>query len=215
MRFQDRKEAGRILSSKLTSYRHRQNTIVLGLARGGVVVAYEVAKALSLPLNVVVPRKIGAPDYPELALGAIAEEGEALLNTELVVFSGASPAWIAAQIEKEKQVQKERLSLYRWAAPLGSLKGQTILLIDDGVATGATLLVEVEFLRKQSVKWIVAASPVSSVEAWQKIKTAADEAVCSCLEENFLGISSFYDDFTQVEDEMIVALLKQAAHGFK
>lgn len=215
MRYKDRKEAGQILSSRLTSYRLWPNAIVLGLARGGAVVAYEVAKALSLPFNVIVPRKIRAPDYPELALGAVAEDGEILLNTEMVVFSCASSAYIQKEIAGEKQVQKERLLLYRGAAPLGPLKGKTVLLIDDGVATGATLLVEIQSLKKQEVKRVVAASPVASVEAWRKIKEVVEEAVCPCLQENFSGISSFYDDFTQVEDQMILSLLRGVAHGFK
>ncbi|HAB99351.1 MAG TPA: phosphoribosyltransferase [Parachlamydiales bacterium] len=215
MRFQDRKEAGRLLSSHLTSYRRQPDAIVLGLARGGVVVAYEVAKDLFLPLNVVVHRKIGALGYPELAIGAIAEDGEMLLNTEMAALPGSLPSFIEEEVTKEKEVQRERLSLYRKAAPLGSLEGKTILLVDDGVATGATLLVEVESLRKQKVRKIVAISPVASIEAWQKIKAEADEAVCLCLEENFLGISSFYDDFTQVEDEMILSLLRRAQHEYK
>jgi Predicted phosphoribosyltransferases len=208
MMFKDRSEAGRMLSFHLMHYKQRKNAVVLGLARGGAVVAYEVAKALLLPFNVVVPRKIGVPGYPELALGAMAENGEILLNDEIVHLSGASPALIKREIEKEKKVQQERLFLYRQAAPLGSLEGKTVLLVDDGIATGATFFVQLQSLKKQTAEKIVVACPVSSLEAWSKIKAAADEAICLCLEEAFLGIGSFYQEFDQVEDKTILALLR-------
>ena len=215
MIFQDRKEAGRLLSSHLAAYKSRADAIVLGLARGGVVVAYEIAKALLLPLNVLVPRKIGVPDNPEVAMGAISEDGEILLNREIVDLAGVSQSLIHQEIEKEKRIAKERILRYRKVAPLGNLKGKTILLVDDGVATGATILVEIQSLRKKGVARIVVASPVAAVEAWEKIKAAADEAVCLNVREDFFGVSGFYREFDQVEDERVLLLLKHPFFSIK
>lgn len=209
MIFRDRKEAGQILSSYLTAYRKKKDAIVLGLARGGVVVASEISKALSLPLNVLVPRKIGAPGNPELAIGALAEDGEILLNPEIVDFVGATPSFIRQEVEKERKVANERLSRYRKVAPLGEIKGKTVLLVDDGVATGATLLVEMQSMRKKGVAHMVIAVPVSSVEAWRKIQALADEAICPNIEASFLGVSSFYREFAQVEDAEVLSLLAE------
>ena len=208
MIFQDRREAGQLLSSYLTAYKKRTDAIVLGLARGGVVVAYEIAKALSLPLNVLVPRKIGVPDNPEVAMGAISEDGEILLNREIVDLAGATPSMIHQEVEKEKRIAGERILRYRKAAPLGNLKGKTILLVDDGVATGATILVEIQSLRKKGVASIVVVAPVAATEAWGKIKAAADDAVCIDVREDFFGVSGFYREFDPVEDATVLLLLK-------
>lgn len=209
MIFQDRKEAGQILSSYLAAYKNQKDVVVLGLARGGVVVAYEIAKALSLPCNVIVPRKLGAPGQPELAIGALAEDGTVFLNADIVDLVGASPTWIDQEIESQKKLIQQRLALYRRVAPLKNLEGKIILLVDDGIATGATMLVQIQALKKKGVKKIVAISPVSSADAWHKIKALADEAVCPYVLEDFLGVSSFYREFDQVEDEMILALLQK------
>lgn len=208
MIFQNRQQAGRHLSAWLAAYKKQANAIVLGLARGGVVVAYEIAKALSLPLNVLVPRKIGVPDNPEVAIGAISEDGEIFLNQEIVDLEGISPSLIQREIEKEKRIAGERISRYRKAAPLGNLKGKTILLVDDGIATGATVLVEIQSLRKKGVAKIIVASPVAASEAWNKIKAAADAAVCLDIRADFFGVSAFYREFDQVQDETVLLLLK-------
>lgn len=208
MIFQNRQQAGRQLSARLAAYKQRADAIVLGLARGGVVVAYEIAKALSLPLNVLVPRKIGVPDNPEVAMGAISEDGEILLNQEIVDLAGISPSLIQREVEKEKRIAGERISRYRKVAPLGNLKGKTILLVDDGIATGATILVEILSLRKQGVAHIIVASPVAASEAWDKIKAAADAAVCLDIRADFFGVSAFYREFDQVQDETVLLLLK-------
>ncbi len=208
MIFQNRQEAGQRLSARLAAYKKRADAIVLGLARGGVAVAYEVAKALSLPLNVLVPRKIGVPDNPEVAMGAISEDGEILLNQEIVDLAGIPPSLIQREVEKEKRIAGERISRYRKAAPLGNLKGKTILLVDDGIATGATILVEILSLRKKGVAKIIVASPVAASEAWDKIKAAADAAVCLDIRADFFGVSAFYREFDEVQDETVLLLLK-------
>ncbi len=208
--FKDRKEAGARLAERLTSYRGCKEAMVLGLARGGVVVAYEIAQALSLPLNVLVARKLGAPSTPELAIGAVTEEGETLLNPPIIAFVGASHTYIQSEVERQQKLAKERAALYRRVSPLGELKGKIVILVDDGIATGATMLVEIQSLRKRGVSKIIAASPVAAGQAWRAIQALVDEAICLDLQESFLGISTFYDNFAQVEDETIISLLKNA-----
>ena len=208
MMFQDRSDAGKQLAQKLLPYKAQKNTIVLGLARGGVVIAYEIAKTLSLPFNVLVPRKIGAPNCPELAIGAVAEDGQVWLNKSLIQILGLSDAWVQEAAALAKQVGNERLKLYRKAAPLEDLKGKTVLLIDDGIATGATMLAEIQSLRKQGVKAVITITPVASKETWNLIRVVSDEAIALLVPENLQGISQFYINFGQVEDETVLELLK-------
>ncbi len=205
MIFQNRKHAGEILSSHLSAYKGKENAIVLGLARGGVVVAHEIAKELSLPLNVLVPRKLGAPENPEFAIGAVAENGEVFLNPDAAL----SHALLKEEVEKKKQEAQEILSRYRKSFPLETLKGKTVLLVDDGIATGSTFLAEIQSLKKQGVGSIVAAVPVAAVDAWQKIKALVDEAVCPSVEEDLQGISRFYQEFSQVTDEIVFSILRR------
>jgi putative phosphoribosyl transferase len=207
--FHNREEAGQKLSLLLSAYKGQTNSLVLGLARGGVVIAFEIAKALQLPLNVLVPRKLGAPANPELAIGAISDDGEVRLNPEIVQLTGASPAFIREEVAREKQVIQERLLRYHKIAPIPNLAGKTILLVDDGVATGATLLAEIQALRKKNVASLVVAVPVAAADAWKVIQSMADKAFCYRVEEHFWGISSFYDQFDQVEDATVEALLRQ------
>lgn len=209
MIFKDRSDAGRQLAKKLISYKGLSDTIVLGLARGGIVVAYEVAKALSLPLNVLVPRKIEAPDNPELALGAIAEDGELILNEEIIGYLKVPPSLVRIAAQRAKALSHERLSRYRRFAPLGDLKEKTAIVIDDGIATGATMLVEIQSLRKQKIRKIIAAAPIASPKAWTTIQQVSDEAICLHVSADFLGISQFYLDFAQVEDETVQSLLQK------
>ncbi|MBU6383743.1 MAG: phosphoribosyltransferase [Verrucomicrobia bacterium] len=209
MMFKDRSDAGRQLAQKLLSYQGQANTIVFGLARGGVVVAYEVARILSLPLNVLVPRKIGAPGNPELALGAVAEDGELMLNEEIVSDLGVSPALIQEAARQAKALSDQRLLKYRQCAPLGNLQGKTAIVIDDGIATGATMLIEIQSLRKRGLRKIIAAAPVAALDAWSAIQKVCDEAVCLHVATDFGGISEFYLDFAQVEDEQVQSLLQR------
>src|SRR3990167_2196943 len=196
--FRDRKDAGERLSALLVHYKKDKSALVLGLARGGAIVAHEIAKALLLPLNVIVPRKLGAPNNPELAIGAVAEDGETWLNDELIAIIGVSPPFIQEEIERQKKIIERRLQLYRKGAGLGDLKGKTVILVDDGIATGATMLVEIQHFRKMGSR-IVVAAPVAAREPWLEIQKLADEAICLDVEETFYGISAFYESFSQVE----------------
>ena len=209
MLFYDRHEAGRLLAKKLMPFIGQQNTLVLGLARGGVVVAYEVAKALSLPLNVLVPRKVGAPGNPELALGSIMEDGEGVFNSSIIKILGVSQTFLKQEIEKEKIRAHQRLTLYREHAPLPDIKGHTIILVDDGIATGSTMLASIKAMRKAEAQKIIVAVPVSSTDAMQHMEEAADEVVCLYCPEDFFGVGQFYSHFGQTEDEEVVKLLKE------
>lgn len=208
MIFKDRTEAGKQLSQTLSSYCNKPNTVVLGLARGGIVVAYEIAKELSLPLNVLIPRKIGAPGNPELAIGAIAEDGALWRNESLIELIHTSSAEIEHAITQAKAMIDERSNNYRKIVPKDILNGKTAILVDDGIATGATMLAEILSLRKQGVKKIVAAAPVASARAWAEIEKVCDQAFCLQISETLIGISEFYADFSQVEDETVLSLLK-------
>jgi putative phosphoribosyl transferase len=210
MLFQDRKEAGHLLAAKLSQYKGKKDTLILGLARGGVVVAYEVAKELSLPLNVVTPRKIGAPGNPELALGSIMENGEGVFNQSIIRILGVSQHYIASEVAKEKVRAQQRLALYRQYTPLPDIKNHTIILVDDGIATGSTMLTAVKAMRQAGAQHIAVAAPVSSTEAYQLLKEAADEIVCPHVREDFIGVGMYYRHFDQTTDEEVVQLLKEA-----
>jgi len=210
MLFYDRKDAGRLLAAELKQYEGSQDTIVLGLARGGVVVAYEVAKELSLPLNVVTPRKIGAPGNPELALGSIMENGEGAFNYSIIHVLGVSQDYLAREIEKEKARAQQRLALYRQYAPLPDIKNHIVILVDDGIATGSTMLAAVKAMRQAQSKKVIVAAPVASTEAYRLLEEAADEVICPHVREDFIGVGMFYRHFAQTEDQEVVQLLKEA-----
>lgn len=210
MLFHDRHEAGRLLAKKLEQFAGQKNVLVLGLARGGVVVAYEVAKALSLPLNVVVPRKIGAPGNPELALGSIMEDGEGVFNHSIIRMLGVPQSYLNQEIEKEKARAHQRLALYRQKVPLPAIKDHVIILVDDGIATGSTMLASIKAMKKGEASQVIVAVPVSSKEAMQLMETAADEVVCLSCPEDFFGVGQFYSRFDQTDDEEVVHFLEEA-----
>jgi putative phosphoribosyl transferase len=210
MIFNNRQEAGRLLASHLHNYKEQKNTIVLGLARGGFVVAFELAQALLLPLNVVVPRKIGAPGMPELAIGSIMETGEVVYNDSIIHTLGISQEYIHQEIKKEQATIQKRLALYRQHAPLPNLKNQTVILVDDGVATGATMLVVVKAMRQAQAHQVIVAIPVASDDALEMIEEVADEVYCIYHQENFGGVGFYYRNFSQTEDGEVIKLLEKA-----
>lgn len=208
--FYDRQEAGRLLSLRLNNFRNHPNALVLGLARGGVVVAYEIAKHLSLPLNVVVPKKLGAPINPELAIGAIMENGEGIFNDSIIRMLSISPKFIEREIEERKATAQARGARYRQYAPLPDIKGHEVILVDDGAATGATMLAAIKAMRKEKASLVIVAIPVASVEALNLIENVADEVYCLESSEDFGAVSLFYENFSQTEDEEVIKLLKEA-----
>ena len=210
-RFRDRHDAGRTLARKLSQYANRDDVIVLALPRGGVVVGYEVARALGAPLDVVVVRKLGVPGHEELGFGAIASGGIRVLNRDLVhaLRIDASMIEHVAGVEGGELARRERM--YRGArAPLG-VRGRTVILVDDGLATGATMLAAVHALRNTGASSIVVAVPVASREACHTIGAHVDECICLEIPEPFSGVGAWYADFSQTGDREVTSLLAASA----
>lgn len=206
MYFQDRREAGIKLAEALMTYAG-QRGIVLGLPRGGVVVGYEIARTLKMPLDVVIVRKIGAPENPEYALGAVAENGEVLLDHEAIRLFGVSQAYIEDEIQRQKAEIERRRQIYRGGRPLRPLKDLLVIVVDDGIATGFTMRASLRAVRAERPAKTVMAVPVAPPESFQSLAGEADEAVCLHQPYPFFAVGQFYWDFSQVTDEEVVALL--------
>jgi len=210
-RLPDRREAGRRLAQRLQPYAQAPNLIVLGLARGGVPVAYEVAEALDAPLDVFIVRKLGVPGHEEVAMGAVASGGVWVVNTGLTTNLGIGPAVIRRVAEKELQELDRRDRVYRNGRPHPKLEGATVLLIDDGVATGASMAAAVEAVRRYEPATLIAAAPVMSHDAMVTLRRVADEVVTVLSPEPFGGVGRWYEDFAQTTDDEVRALLREAA----
>ncbi len=209
MLFSDRHDAGKQLALELKKYKGRKNVLVLGLTRGGVVTACEIASFLELPINVVIVKKIGAPGNPELALGAIAELGDGVFNEHLMGLLGVSREYLASEVERQKMVVKQRLDFYRENMKAPEMKGKTVILVDDGIATGASMRAAIKSVRTSGVKKIVLAVPVASPDSLQKIEKEVDEVVCLDVPAFFEAVGSFYRLFDQITDDEIVHLLSK------
>ena len=209
MIYKDRKDAGLQLASRLTKYKDREDVLVLALPRGGVVIGYEVAKALNCLLDIIIIRKIGFPGQTELAIGAVSETGAVVLNEDIISTYTVSKEYIEEEISRQKKEISRRITLYRSGKGIPPLDGKIIILVDDGVATGATIKAAISTLKKEKIVRLVAALPVSSKEAEEKIKKTVDEWVCPETPADFAAVGNYYQDFTQVSDEEVVELLKQ------
>jgi predicted phosphoribosyltransferase len=208
--FRDRKEAGRQLASRLTKYANRPDVIVLALPRGGVPVAYEVAKQIGAPLEVFLVRKLGVPGYEELAMGAIASGGVRVINEDLV-RQLQIPGKVIEAVAAEEQCELERRErAYRDDRPPPDVKGRTVILIDDGLATGSTMRAAAAALRGLGPARIVVAVPVSAPETCDEIREEVDEVVCAVTPEPFRGVGLWYKDFSQTTDEEVRELLERA-----
>ncbi len=206
--FRDRSEAGGKLAERLANY--GPDTLVLALPRGGVPVAFEVAKALGAPLDVLVVRKLGAPGHEELAMGAIASGGVRVLNHDVVRSLRVSEHEIAAAVEREENELSRRERLYRGERLYPKVEGRSVILIDDGVATGATMRAAILALRQQNPKRIVAAVPVGAPDTCELLRREADEVVCVATPEPFYGVGRWYTMFPQTSDEEVRELLSRA-----
>src|SRR5438132_6420223 len=209
--FRDRHEAGRLLAEKLTAYAGRPEVIVLALPRGGVPVAYEVARALRAPLDIFLVRKLGLPGHEELAMGAVASGGIRVLNEEVVRALRIPEEVIdeVAAVELEELERRERL--YRGDRPPPDVRGRTVILIDDGLATGSTMRAAIAALRQQHPARIVVAVPVGAPETCAEFQDEADEAICALTPEPFYAVGLWYGDFTQTTDKEVRDLLEQPA----
>ena len=208
--FQDRIEAGRKLAEKLSKYKNRNEVIVLGIPRGGVPVAFEVAKALNAPLDVFVSRKLAVPWQEELAFGAIASGGARVLDREIIEGAGISDQQIEEITEKVQKELKRRENLYRGERPSPKLEGQTVILIDDGIATGSSVRAAIQALKQLKPARIVVAVPVAPVTTCNRLRGEVDELVCVATPKYFYAIGQFYADFSQVSDAEVTELLQRA-----
>ena len=201
------------MAQKLERYAGDPNAIVLALPRGGVPVAFEVAEALRAPLDVFLVRKLGVPGHRELAMGAIASGGVRVLNAEVVNVLQISDAILDAVAEHEQQEIERQQRLYRGALPYPDLKGRTVIVVDDGLATGSTMRAAVRALRQMDPAKIVVAAPVAAAETCVSLAKEADEVVCVSIPDVFQAVSLWYQEFSQTNDEEVRHLLETAAHA--
>lgn len=208
--FRDRREAGRRLAEELSAYGDREDVVVLGLPRGGVPVAFEVAKALEAPLDVFVVRKLGVPGNPELAMGAIASGGVRVLNDGVVRRMSIPEEEIERTAEEEREKLEKREKIYRGARPGIALTGKTVLLVDDGLATGATMRAAVSALREHDPEEIVVAVPTAPPETCSEFEDMVDDIICVSTPQAFFGVGGAYRDFSQTTNEDVRDFLEKA-----
>lgn len=210
--FTDRIEAGRHLATVMKNIVTR-SAIVLAIPRGGVIVGFEIAKTLNIPLDLIIPRKIGAPNNPELAIGAVTENGTIILDDKLVKYLGVSEEYIEEESKRQRLEIERRLKLYRGNAPCPSLSDREVIIVDDGVATGATMKAAVVSVRKRGAKAIVVAVPVGPVTTIAELRKEADKVICLKTPEPFYAIGQFYENFIQTSDDDVRRLLKLCRNG--
>jgi predicted phosphoribosyltransferase len=211
MLFRDRADAGRQLAAKLEGYAHRPDVVVLALPRGGVPVGYEVARALQAPLDVFLVRKMGVPGHEELAMGALATGGVRVLNEDVVRALGIPEEMIDEVAAQQQRELERRERAYRDDRPVTDVRGRTVILVDDGLATGSTMRAAVAALRRRQPARIVVAVPVGSPDTCAGLREEADEVVCARTPQPFYAVGLWYDDFTQTTDALVRDLLAQAA----
>jgi putative phosphoribosyl transferase len=208
--FRDRKDAGTKLASRLLKYENNKDALVLALPRGGVVAGYEVALALGVPFDVLIVRKIGVPWQPELAAGALSETGSLVLNKLIVSGYRISKEFLEEEVSKQKEEIMRRIELYRMGKGIADLSGKIVILIDDGVATGATMKAAIETLREAKISKLVVALPVSPSDTADELRGVSDEFICLETHADFLAVGNYYQDFTQVSDGEVVDLLERS-----
>lgn len=211
--FRNRSEAGQLLARKLAHYADSRDTMVLALPRGGVPVASEIARQLHLPLDILLVRKLGAPGQPELAMGAIAANGIRVLDRAMMRQLSVTEDELASTIREEEEELRRREQIYQHCRAGVTIRGWNVILVDDGIATGATMLAAVQVLQSQQAGRIVAAVPVAPPHAQREIQAVAQEFVCLLLSEHFPAVGAFYRDFSQVSDEEVCRLLTKSANG--
>mgnify|MGYP005843682073 CR=1 FL=1 len=212
--FEDRHDAGRRLAAELGEYRG-SDAIVLALPRGGVVVGYEVSTALGLPLEVFISRKIGAPGNPELAIGAVAEIDGLWMDREAMLVLGVSEEYVREEAERQRHEIERRIQLYRQGRPVPPLAGRTAIVVDDGIATGYTMLAAIAGIRTAHPRELVVAVPVAPQETLWRISKEADRVVCLATPEPFYAVGYHYVGFEQVSDEDVVRYLERARQQFQ
>jgi putative phosphoribosyl transferase len=212
--FTDRIDAGKKLALKLKDFSGKKG-IVLAIPRGGVVVGYMIAKSLNLPLDLIIPRKIGAPDNPELAIGAVAEDGTVILDEKLISYIGASQEYVKAETERQKREIERRLKLYRQDVSYPSLMGLDVIVVDDGIATGSTMKAALASVKNRGAVSVTVAVPVGPPSTIKELNKIADLVVCPYTPEFFQAIGQFYADFSQTTDKEVIELLKESKRSFE
>jgi putative phosphoribosyl transferase len=204
--FVDRVDAGKRLALALKDF-SRENGVVLAIPRGGVVVGFEIAQLLSVPLDVIIPRKIGAPDNPELAIGAIAEDGTVILDDHLITYLGVTREYLQEELERQKHEIGRRLKLYRQDPSYPNLKKLDVIVVDDGIATGSTMKAALASVKNRGAASVTVAVSVGSPSTIGELEKMADRVVCLYTPEFFQAIGEFYEDFSQTSDEEVIGLL--------
>jgi putative phosphoribosyl transferase len=210
MRFRDREHAGRVLGERLRRYAGRENLLVLGLPRGGVPVAFEVARALDAPLDVFVVRKLGVPGHEELAMGALASGGVRVLSNDLIERLGIDDQAIARAVAAESAELERREHAYRGERGPVETAGKTVILVDDGLATGATMRAAANAVRAQGPERLVVAVPVAAAQTCEELRDEVDEIECAFTPDPFAAVGLWYDDFAPTGDEEVRRLLARA-----
>jgi len=213
MVFRDRSDAGRTLAARLAQYTGREDVLVLALPRGGVPVGYEIAQALQLPLDVFVVRKLGTPGQPELAMGAIASGGVLVVNRDVVDTLGIPDYMVREAAEMEQRERERRERQYRGDRPPLNVQGRTVILVDDGLATGSTMRAAAAALKQQQAARIVVAVPVAAPQTCEQLRAEVDEMICAATPEPFLAVGQWYRDFSQTSDDEVRELLERAAES--
>ena len=212
MYFRDRTEAGQVLARCLQQYKNQPDVLILGLPRGGVPVAYEVARELNAPLDVFIVRKLGVPGHEELGMGAIATGGVRTLQDGIVRELGISPQTIEAVSAREQAELERRERLYRGDRPAPTIKGRTVVIVDDGLATGSTMKAAIQAVRQQDPRQVIVAVPTAPSETCEQLKESADHVVCALTPEPFFAVGGSYADFTQITDGEVRDLIASAAN---
>ncbi|HEV3409250.1 MAG TPA: phosphoribosyltransferase [Chthoniobacterales bacterium] len=213
IRFRDRTEAGELLAAELRAHANAPDLLVLALPRGGVPVAAVIARELNAPLDVFVVRKLGVPGYPELAMGAIASGGVRALNADVLNSLHVPPQLFEEVTARELQELARRESAYRNGRPVPEFEGKTIILVDDGIATGSTMMAAIGALRQANAHRIVVAAPVIAASTYPEIERAADEVAAVLVSDDFGGVGGFYKDFAQTSDAEVRRLLRNAGRA--
>ncbi len=208
MVFKNREEAGKKLAVKLKSFQKKKNLVVLAIPRGGLVIGKELSAVLNCPLDIIVTKKIGAPNNPELAIGAVGALGEPVINKELAVRVGADEKYLEKEIASRQAEVERRIKEYRGNKPPLNLKNKIVIITDDGIATGATMEAAVEVVRQQEPKKIVVAVPVTSRDSLKKLEEKADEVVYLDAPLMFFAVGQFYQNFSQTTDKEVKKLLR-------
>lgn len=209
MLFLDRQDAGQQLANKLTDFKNKPNTVILGLPRGGVVVAAVIAKQLALPLDIIIPRKIGAPTNPELAIGAITEDGQMIINQPIIDNLAIPPGYINQEANKQKHEAIRRLKLYREDRQPLNLKNRTVILVDDGVATGATMRAAILSVKNKKASQIILAAPVIAYDTLQALSREVDQVIYLDAPFFFGAVGAFYQNFAQTSDEEVIGIMRE------